>query len=708
MSDRGDTQRSHPDRFRFRDDIQGLRAVAVGLVLLYHAGLPLLPGGYVGVDVFFVISGFLITTLLVSELARTGRVSLLRFYARRARRLLPAAAVVLAATAVLVRLFVPRIRWEEIGGDIASAALYVVNWRLAERSVDYLAEDSAPSPVQHFWSLAVEEQFYLLWPVLILLAVAAAKAMRTRVRPVLWVGLAAVAVPSFLWGLALTAHSPERAFFVTTTRLWELALGALLALGAGWCARLPRRWGRAIGWGGLAAIVASAATVTAGTPWPGRAALLPTLGAAAVIVAGFATGHAGPGRLLSTRPFRWVGDLSYSLYLWHWPLLVVATAAWGPLSATRGLLVVLFSFGPAWLTHRLVENPLRFSPAVTRSPPLALSLGANATFVSVAAGLTLLLAVASSFPTSGSPGASGASGMDGRHAPGAAVLAENPRDDPAGAPPERVDFLTPDPLRATADVPDVYGDGCHQDQNGAEPLSCTYGNPDADTTVVVAGDSKIAQWLPALQRLAEHNDWRLVTYTKSACSFASAMVRDGDGAPYTSCAEWHDRVLHHLTTVETPDYVLTAQGAAAAMAPDGSDSAVAMVDGLARTWGRLVEAGAEVIVVADNPHPGMTVYQCVDENPRHLSACTYPKDRREIKGGYVAQRRALERVGGVAMVDLYDAICPVDPCAPVVGNVLIYRQGSHITATYIETLTPRLATALSRAGLATQVPPVLD
>jgi peptidoglycan/LPS O-acetylase OafA/YrhL len=665
--------------------VQGLRAVAVGLVLAYHAGLPFVPGGFAGVDVFFVISGFLITAMLVSELDRTGRISLVRFYARRAKRLLPAAAVVLVATLLLVRLFVPRIRWQEIGGDIVGAALYAVNWRLADRSVDYLAEDSQPSPVQHFWSLAVEEQFYLGWPLLIILVTV----LVGRRRPVLWLGLAVVAAGSFGWSVLETAHSPERAFFVTTTRIWELAVGAAVALGAGLWTRLPRRLAAVTGWAGLAAIAGSALVFTTGTPWPGYAAALPVLGTAAVIVAGPAAGRAGAGALLGTRPFVRVGDLSYSLYLWHWPLLVAATAHWGGLSPLRGLAVVVASSVPAWLTYRLVENPIRYSRAVSRSPSLALSLGANLTGVAVAAGVALLLMVASSVGTGGTP----------RPAPGAAVLADDPRGDPAGAATDRTAHLTPDPLRATSDVPDVYADGCHQNQVEAELLSCTYGDPHSETVVAVAGDSKIAQWLPALQPLADQNGWKLVTFTKSACSFASATVRDGNGDPYRSCTQWSEQLRHHLADVERPDYVITAQGASEAIGPDGAGSRGALVDGLSAMWTDLTAAGAQVIVVADNPHPGMNVYECVDEHPDRLTSCTYSRERRRSHGGYSAQREAVKRQPAVTMIDLFDAVCPVEPCAPAIGDVLIYRQGSHITATYVETLTPRLAEALSRAGL---------
>ncbi|HEX6967566.1 MAG TPA: acyltransferase family protein [Micromonosporaceae bacterium] len=674
---------------RFRADVEGLRAVAVGLVLLFHAGLPFLPGGYVGVDVFFVISGFLITTQLVAELTTTGKVSLVDFYARRAKRLLPAAAIVLVVTAALTRLVLPKIRWEEIGWDIVASSLYVINWRLADRSVDYLAEDSQPSPVQHFWSLAVEEQFYLVWPVLILAAALVARMIGLRVRPVLWLGLAAVAVPSFAWSVIETARSPQEAFFVTTTRMWELAIGAAVALGAAWWGRIPRAAGALLGWGGLVAIVASGLVFTNTIAWPGYAAALPTLGAAAVIVAGFSAMRSGPVLLLGIRPFQWVGKLSYSLYLWHWPLVVVATAKWGALSARSGLAVVAFSVIPAWLAFRFVENPVRHSQAVSRSPRLALSLGGNFTLSGVVLGLVLSFgAVNTVHPVS----------VGEHRALGAQVLGEHPRNHPAGVPPRRLDWITPHPLQAVKDVPDQYRDECHQNEVGTEVMSCVYGNPTAKTTVAVVGDSKAGQWVPALQKLADQNDWKLMVFTKSSCIFTTATIPIKE-KPYESCVEWNRKLLDRLIRVERPDYVITSQHASYAYRDDGTLSIEEMVRGLRESWSALSAIGTKVIVIADNPNPGFNVYQCVEENRSDLTACTFSREVRNEQSGYRAQSLAVKGQNQIKMIDLYDAICPTDQCSPVIGNVLVYRQTSHLTATYVKTLTPMLARKFTEVGL---------
>ncbi len=687
-------RRRTPTSDRFRGDVAGLRAVAVGLVLLYHAGVRFVPAGFLGVDVFFVISGYLITGQLLSEIDRTGRISLTAFYARRAKRILPAAAVVLIATAVAVWMFVPRLRWQDIGGDIVSAATYVINWRLANRAVDYLAQDTPPSPVQHFWSLAVEEQFYIVWPLLILLAILVAKAWRRRVRTTLWVGLAVVAVPSFIWSVLYTASNPGRAFFVSTTRMWELAVGAAVALAATVFARMPKTAAVIIGWAGLVAIVASAIVFSAVTSWPGYAAAVPVLGAASVIAAGATAGSGGPIAILGTRPFRVVGDLSYSLYLWHWPMIAIATAHWNGLSVERGLAIVIASAVPAWLTYHLVENPLRYSRSLSTSPRFALSLGGNFSLAGVCAGLALVLIVALS---------TGGTADSNRPAPGAAALAAPSASGSAAPIPDRADFITPDPLKATKDYPITTPDGCFQNQVSTEVLWCTYGNQNSTTEVVLVGDSKMDEWFPAFDMLAEQNNWKLSIAVKGACAFTSAPAITGQDAskPYTSCTQWNKNLLAKLVA-DRPEYVVTSQGSGVAADASNHASADSMAAGMRTSWAALDGAGSKVIVLANNPHPGLNVDQCVDQHRTHLSACTYSSNVHLTDGAYLTQLLAVSGAPKVKMVDLFSSICATPTCPTVIGNVLVYRGGSHLTATYVKSLTPKLAGALTTAGLPAQ------
>ncbi|RYP87782.1 acyltransferase [Nocardioides guangzhouensis] len=691
---------------RIRVDIEGLRAIATLLVLPYHAGLMLFPGGFVGVDVFFVISGFVITGQLLKEVDRSGRISLLAFYARRAKRLLPASAVVLVATSVMLWLWVPRIRWETTGGDIVASALYFVNWRLADRSVDYLAEDVPPSAVQHFWSLAVEEQFYVFWPLLLIGADWLARRLRVRRDLTVLAGLALVAVPSLLWAVHQASANPERAYFVTTTRVWEFTVGAVVAVLATRAARLPRPVALALAWAGLALILLAARIYTAETTWPGAYALVPTVGTALFIAGGDAAGRFGPVSILKNGFMQFLGYLTYSLYLWHWPLLIVAREHFGGISVTTGLLIVVLCVVPAWLSFHLVENPIRNARSLSRSPRAALSLGLNFTLLGVAAGLALVVAVGAT--STGVPA----------NAQGAAVLSSAPTADRAGKPVDRVSGgITPDPVKAPEDVPGLYADGCQVSTTSSDPVSCSYGPKDAGTTIAVVGDSKAAQWVPALEILAREHDWRVVTYTKSACQFSAAEI-SLDGAPYASCTAWGRNVLDRLTTKDRPDLVLTAGQRDSGIVGESDGeldlSEDAMVTGLGDMWRRLTDSGSKVLVLADTPQTFQQVYACVSEHPDELTRCTYDRAKGIAGSGAPVQKRAAGALGAVDLtdgkaprrdagplyyLDLVDWICPSSACPPVIGNVLIYRQGSHLTKTYVETLAPRLEKALLEAGL---------
>ena len=384
---------------QFRTDIEGLRAVAVVAVVLFHAGLPGVGGGFIGVDVFFVVSGFLITGLLWREASGAGTVRLARFYGARARRLLPAAVAVLVATCIASAVLLPPLQARGVIGDGIASALYVGNYRFAIQGTDYLAADAPPSPLQHYWSLGVEEQFYLLWPALIigtawLLARVARRtgtAATRSVAPYLLV-LALMAVVSFMISSSWTDSLPSWAFFSLPTRAWELAVGGLVALTAGAWRHLPGPSAAVAGWGGLALIVVTCTQVGEATPYPGTTALLPVLGTALVIGAGCATPDLGVGHFLSKPAMRSVGRLSYSWYLWHWPVLLLAPALFGgDLGLAGRLAMVVVSFGLAILTLHLIENPARFASSLKLSAGRSLAVGGALTAVAVCVGVVLLM-----------------------------------------------------------------------------------------------------------------------------------------------------------------------------------------------------------------------------------------------------------------------------------------------------------------------------
>ena len=388
----------------FRPDIEGLRAVAVLAVVLFHAGVRCVDGGFVGVDVFFVISGFLITGLLWREVSTAGTVQLRRFYGARARRLLPASAAVGVITAIGASVLLPRLLVGPVMVDGIASALYVSNYRFLLEGIDYFGGNLPPSPFQHYWSLGVEEQFYLVWPALIIGTAWLIRLVRPRTKaqttsapssqtPYLVV-LALVAAVSFALSLAVTHWAPPVAFFSLPTRAWQLAAGGLVALTAGQWRRLPPRAAAIAGWAGLAVILLACTQLSSTTLYPGIAALLPTLGTALVIGAGCARPAQGCGRVLAVAPMRAIGRISYSWYLWHWPVLVLTPAMLGhPLGLAARVAATLVSAGLAVLTLRFIENPLRFAAPVRRSALASLALGGAATAVAVCVGVALMISV---------------------------------------------------------------------------------------------------------------------------------------------------------------------------------------------------------------------------------------------------------------------------------------------------------------------------
>ncbi|MFJ8577355.1 acyltransferase family protein [Micromonospora sp. NPDC093277] len=668
-----------PPRRGFRTDIEGLRALAVLLVVLWHAGVPFISGGFVGVDVFFVISGYLITSGMVAEVAARGRLSLSRFWARRAKRLLPSSALVLLASLVLTYLFLPDIRWRDTAWDAVSSAIYMINWRLADLSVDYLAAEQAPSIVQHFWSLAVEEQFYLLWPVL-LVAVAWVARRRGAAQP-RFVRLALAVVgalwlASFAWSVLLVQTEPGRAYFVTTTRIWELAVGALLAL---WPLRRPTgAAASASGWIGIAAIVGSAVALDNSMPFPGALALPATIGTALVIAAG-PDARYGPVAVLRMPPMQFLGGISYTLYLWHWPLIVAFTARTDDPGVVLPAAAVALSVLLAYLTSRLVERPIWHSRKLSVRPRVALAVGLACTALSVCAGVV--------FHSITAVGPTGATPLNAR---GAAVL--TPGDPGAGVPVDDVPSIVPEPAAARADLPSVYADGCHADSNETKVLRCTYGAPDATFTIALAGDSHAAQWTPALRSIAERRNWKLVTYTKSGCPAIDALVATGTNErPYETCVTWN-RSLRRAVAEDRPDMIVTTSYNYSVYSDGrvlhGAQNRTALVEAMRRTWHGLADV-APVVVVRDTPAPGRDIAECVSTHREELTRCAVPRDE-ALAGIGPVQVDAAEGQTGVRVVDLNDAICPADRCAPVIGGVLVYRDANHLTATYARTLADRL------------------
>jgi len=692
-------------RSTFRTDIQGLRAVAVLVVVAYHAGVPGISGGYVGVDVFFVISGFLITGLLWQELAATGALSLTAFYARRIRRLLPAAVLVLVATLGASWLWLAPLRVPSVARDAAAAALYAANYRFAVQGTDYLSAQAPPSPVQHFWSLGVEEQFYLLWPVLLVLAAAAVRPARLTRVGAAW-GLGALGAGSLALSLVLTDRAQPWAFYSLPTRAWELAGGGVLALAVPPLRRLPRPVATAVGWSGLCGIGWAVVADSAHTQYPGTAALLPVAGAMAVIAAGCARPRWGPDLLLARRPMQETGRLSYSLYLWHWPVLIIGgTLVHGPLgrAALVGLSVML-----AAGAVRLVEDPARGAGGLVRVPARALALGAALTATAVLAATGA--AVGAPVPTGSGPAAAVAAlGAPARAAaPSAASRAVRPEPFPGlgaeqlpvlsavaqGAAVKQVPVnLTPALTAAHGDAPLPFRDGCDLSFTAEVSPPCVYGDSTATTRVVAFGDSHAAQWFPALDGAAVQDHWKLENLTKATCPPLLLPLLSPDlGRTFRECESWRTSVLARITAERPalvildmarhygPEYHFTVYN------PD-------WVNALADMVRRLRSTGARVLVIGPTPKPPDDVPYCLAGHLANVPACTAPLVDEVNLPGSAAERVAVLRAGG-AYLDVAPWVCTLGRCADIVGNLLVFRDDNHFTAEYPAWLTPLIATVV--------------
>ncbi len=725
---------AHADR---RGDIEGLRAVAVVLVVLFHASIGGVPGGFVGVDVFFVISGFLITGLLLRERTGSGTISLSSFYARRARRLLPAAVLVLLVTLVASILVLPPLLVPGVATDTAAAALYVSNMGFAAQATDYFAAGQAPSPILHFWSLGVEEQFYVFWPAVVLLVT------RGAIRPGRRVGITVVtiAVASFAFALWLTSAAEPWAFFSLPTRAWELALGGCLAVAGTRLSLLPERAAVAAGWIGLALIVLAGAALNETTPFPGTAALLPTVGAALVIVSGARPTAFGPARILGMAIPRFLGRISYSLYLWHWPVLVLpAVAAGVPLPLPERAALVVASVVLAAATNRWVEEPFRHGRFIGTLPRRNLAMAGALTVavamvsvgVDTSAAATLRGSGTVSTPAANTrkldsilnalgsevPAApSGAAAPGGSASPpvgspsGAPSMGPSPTATPVPSPspppprPPTADGRVPSDLQpalwaARTDLPLSYRDGCHtQTEQPPSTAPCVYGDLASRTTIALFGDSHALSWFPAVEQMAEDRGWKLLSLTMSACTPADMPVWNANfNRVSAACANWRSLAIARLVRARPAIILVTGTRGFAVVDASGKlltgDARTRAWDaGMHRTLAKLVPAAGEVIMIADTPLSLVDPPVCLSQHPSSVLACATPvKDA--INDAWLAEERRVADLEGVGFIDPTRLVCPSSPCPAVLGNFLVYRDGGHLTATFSAALTDRLYAAV--------------
>jgi peptidoglycan/LPS O-acetylase OafA/YrhL len=633
--------------------LQGLRALAVTLVVVHHVSTGRVSGG---VDVFFLISGFLLTGQLVRAAAR-GPLDLPGRWSRMVRRLLPAATVVLLGTVTAGALLLPETRWPQTVREVVASALFLENWQLVADAVDYTARSNTTSVVQQFWSLSIQVQFFVVWPLLVALVALVARRAADRLHAHLTTTLLGLFAASLSFSVALTATNQPLAYFHSMTRIWEFAMGGLLAL---WIDRVPWTRGErvAFGWIGMLGLVACGFVLDAGSVFPGYAALWPTVCAALVLLGGVTRSRFGAHRLLLLRPVQFVGEVSYPLYLWHWPVLVLFMVARdqdeiGPLG---GLAVITISVVLAALTARFVEAPVRRA-----------SLGVGAAYRFGAAAVTVVLLAAAVWQFAAAQRDIPSDGLGGPEYPGAAALVDG---DPEPAP------LLPAPVVVYEDwvwfdgwdctpLPGLDSDVC------AQPVAAP-----PDRRIVVVGDSHLEQFVGALVPIARQHEWQLITALRGACPFSTASEVIPDDP---ECVAWNAAATDEIARLR-PDAVVTLATRDVRLGRTEQTPS-----GFVEQWWRLHDLGIPVLAVRDNPRFPYDVPDCVDRHGRDGDLCGVDRDAIYAPDPPYTQ---LDVPPNVSFLDLADALCDDTRCPAEIGNVLVYLDDNHLTAAYATTMAP--------------------
>jgi len=658
-----------PERSAFRADIEGLRGIAILFVVAFHAGVWWMAGGFIGVDVFFVLSGYLISGLLARELAASGDVDLTTFYARRAQRLLPALIVVLLATLAIALFFYAPIDQRPIASDARAVALHYGNVLFARNAVNYHA--SAENPFLHTWSLAVEEQFYVVWP-LLFLVVARLWTGDHEEKPTskrLLVMMIVAGLVSFVASLWITSTAQPWAFFGMPTRVWEFAIGGIAAVAFSNRELSSHRAGLLQG-AGLGVIVWSALAYSEVTPYPGIAAALPAIGTAALLVAGPWAPTSLVTRVLSNGMLRWFGRLSYSWYLWHWPLVGLGAVLDWNIGTLGRLGWSLFALALAVLTERFIERPFRATKRYRDRPhiAMALGLGASAAMLFVA---FLSMGVATRRASTPAQRAIAAARDDGmRHDCWGSIL-----------------------------------------ENATAP--CEFGDRASPTVVFLMGDSHAEHWLPAIDRIGRERGWKIIATIKPGCPVADVpeLMNARLKRAYDECTSWRRATLRRIVAARPAAVILSTYNGYVAV--DGDDrspwrlSSDAWSNGLRRTYFSLAVAGIKTIVIRDTPETPFDVPACLSRRAARVPfarACDYDRASSLSPAAIAAQNDAARGLKRLAFVDMTDRVCATPRCSVIQRGRIVFRDDDHLTASFSRAEAPvlgeRIVAGLKAIGAA--------
>lgn len=674
------TTREPGARTQVRGDIQALRALAVVLVLLNHLWPDKVTGGYIGVDIFFVISGYLITAHLLREVTATGRVRLASFWSRRVKRLLPASLLVLAFSFVITVTVLPVSSTQSVMGQIGAAGTYVLNWLLAASSLNYFASGNEGSPVTHFWSLSVEEQFYLVWPLIILGCVLLARRIASQ-RVLIASAFLIVFAASLAWSI-YSSGSPA-AYFDTFGRAWEFAAGGLLAFVPAATKRFPRLL-VALAWSAWGVLAAGAILFDSQSGFPGTAALIPVAAALMLLWVGDVDHEWAPTGATSFGPVQFIGGISYSLYLWHWPLIVAAPyLVHREVTARDKIVIVGLVIVLAYLSKRFVEDPLRTS----RKPFLARP---RTVLLATAAAMVLILT------------ATGAASADvGRRADAISRSLDAQSERAAecfgaqavlsGA--TCVDTHTvsdPDSLLLTFDSQNSSldnGGACQQSREGTQVMTCTFGVVDGTQSLNVAlvGDSHAGMWASALGLISEQTDMRVTTYLKSACAPTLdpdvGYVRDPGSDE--ACRTWREATVSQVADDPAIDVVITSSIDRSYVGPVDSSGhrPIDTGDGYVEAWKTWLAAGKRVIAVNNIPERSENIPACIMQSATYEDPCTMPAKEMSDPGPLQLAAAQMSDTG-FSFLDFQSVFCDELLCHSVIGGIPAYLDASHVSAPF--------------------------
>jgi len=609
--------------------IQGLRAVAAILVTVFHARL--VPGGFIGVDIFYVISGYLITGLILREIEKTGTLDLRSFYQRRIKRLLPTSVFVLFVTAIFAWILFPPITRDALGRDLFAAAAYISNYLFAWWQNDYQNLNATPSPFIHYWSLAVEEQFYIVWPLFILFLARYGK-------KIVFAGIAITTLLSLLFSIYLTQVAPIWAFYSLPTRAWELGFGALLLF-------LPetKKKIRILPWLGFFGIALSSFNFNENTAFPGKNALVPVL-ATVFLMASIKYWPPLFNDLANSRLSQWLGAISYPLYLWHWPALVLPSSAMGrPLRFYERFLCILLTIVLAHYTSKYIEEPLRHK---NFAPRTIYKGAAITTAASLVAGVLISFTSSSIITTKG-----------------------------------EVSYQFD--LVQVMEKPDVYGDGCHVNYGETKSGYCTYGDKESSNTIVLYGDSHAAQWFPVLEKMAKERGLKLVSLTKSACPAVDAKRPDQGAFKMVHCTKWRENSIKRIAEIQ-PLAVITSSFQYFTPANSSISRAQWWNDGQRKLLKGLRGSTNNLIYISDTPRPLRDIPNCLASRDSKVCDST--------------ERSKVSVIPGFDVINPNPWLCS-SYCPAIVEGTVAYRDASHISVDMALKLLPKLDAALIAKGL---------